>query len=40
VAEGKVRPVVTQRCSLDGADAVLRAIERMEVAGRACVVFA
>ena len=39
VAEGKVRPVVTQRCSLDGADAALRAIERMEVAGRACVVF-
>jgi alcohol dehydrogenase, propanol-preferring len=40
VADGKIRPVVTQRCSLDKADEVLLAIERMEVAGRACVVFA
>lgn len=38
VAEGRIRPVVTRLCGLPEADAVLRSIERMELAGRACVV--
>lgn len=38
VAEGRLRPVVTRTCRLDEADAVLRSVERMEIAGRACVV--
>lgn len=39
VASGKIRPVVPRTCGLEEADDVLRRIERMEQAGRACVVF-
>jgi alcohol dehydrogenase, propanol-preferring len=38
VAQGRIRPTVTQLCQLEEADAVLRSIERMELAGRACAV--
>ena len=38
VARGRIRPVVTRTCRLDEADAVLGAVERQEVAGRACVI--
>ena len=38
VARGRIRPTVTRICQLDEADAVLRSIERMELAGRACTV--
>jgi D-arabinose 1-dehydrogenase-like Zn-dependent alcohol dehydrogenase len=38
VAQGRVRPQVTRICQLEEADAVLRSIERMELAGRACAV--
>jgi len=38
VAEGRIRPTVTRICRLEEADAVLRSIERMELAGRACVI--
>ena len=37
VARGQIRPVVTRKCRLEEADEVLRSIERMEIAGRACV---
>ncbi|HWP60302.1 MAG TPA: zinc-binding dehydrogenase [Candidatus Acidoferrales bacterium] len=40
VAHGHIRPTVTRLCKLEEADAVLRGIERMELAGRACVVLA
>jgi D-arabinose 1-dehydrogenase-like Zn-dependent alcohol dehydrogenase len=40
VACGRMRPIVTRLCQLEEADAVLRSIERMELAGRACVVLA
>ncbi|MCH8062879.1 MAG: zinc-binding dehydrogenase [Chloroflexi bacterium] len=39
VARGQIRPVVTRTCKLEEADEVLRSIERMEIAGRACVEF-
>lgn len=38
VARGRIRPTVTRICQLEEADAVLRNIERMELAGRACAV--
>lgn len=38
VAQGRIRPTVTRICQLEEADAVLRSIERMELAGRACAV--
>ena len=38
VARGRIRPIVTRICQLEEADAVLRSIERMELAGRACAV--
>jgi alcohol dehydrogenase, propanol-preferring len=38
VARGRIRPAITEICQLEEADSVLRAIERMELAGRACVV--
>jgi alcohol dehydrogenase, propanol-preferring len=38
VAQGRIRPTVTRICHLEEADTVLRSIERMELAGRACVV--
>jgi propanol-preferring alcohol dehydrogenase len=38
VARGRIRPVITRICQLEEADAVLRSIERMELAGRACAV--
>lgn len=38
VAQGRIRPTVTHICQLEEADAVLRSIERMELAGRACAV--
>ncbi len=38
VARGQVRPVVTRLCRLEEAGEALRSIERMELAGRACVV--
>jgi propanol-preferring alcohol dehydrogenase len=38
VARGRIRPAVTKICQLEEADSVLRSIERMELAGRACVV--
>jgi D-arabinose 1-dehydrogenase-like Zn-dependent alcohol dehydrogenase len=38
VAQGRIRPAVTRICQLEEADAVLRSIERMELAGRACAV--
>ena len=38
VAQGRIRPTVTRTCRLEEADAVLRSIERMELAGRACAV--
>src|SRR5262245_31258172 len=38
VARGRIRPSVTRICELEEADAVLRRIERMELAGRACAV--
>jgi D-arabinose 1-dehydrogenase-like Zn-dependent alcohol dehydrogenase len=38
VARGRIRPTVTRICQLEEADAVLRSIERMELAGRACAV--
>jgi 2-desacetyl-2-hydroxyethyl bacteriochlorophyllide A dehydrogenase len=38
VAQGRIRPTITRPCRLDEADAVLRSIERMELAGRACAV--
>jgi alcohol dehydrogenase, propanol-preferring len=38
VARGRIRPAVTRLCQLEEADAVLRSIERMELAGRACAV--
>jgi propanol-preferring alcohol dehydrogenase len=40
VAQGRVRPAVTRICQLEEADEVLRSIERMELAGRACAVLA
>ena len=39
VAQGFIRTSITRTCDLSEADAVLRAIERKEMAGRACVVF-
>jgi len=36
VAQGRIRPVITRVCQLEEADEVLRSIERMELAGRAC----
>jgi propanol-preferring alcohol dehydrogenase len=39
VAEGRIQPIVTRLCRLEEADAVLRDIEAMAVAGRACIVF-
>jgi propanol-preferring alcohol dehydrogenase len=39
VADGRLRPVVTRTCGLAEADGVLRQIEAMALAGRACVVF-
>jgi propanol-preferring alcohol dehydrogenase len=39
VANGRLQPMVTRICRLDEADAVLREIEAMAVAGRAAVVF-
>ncbi len=36
VAQGQIRPVITRVCQLKEADEVLRSIERMELAGRAC----
>ena len=39
VARGRIRPIVSLLCDLEQADAVLGRIERMELAGRACVVF-
>jgi propanol-preferring alcohol dehydrogenase len=38
VAQGRIRPTITRLCQLGEADAVLRSIERMELAGRACAV--
>jgi 2-desacetyl-2-hydroxyethyl bacteriochlorophyllide A dehydrogenase len=38
VARGRIRPTITRTCQLEEADAVLRSIERMELAGRACAV--
>jgi D-arabinose 1-dehydrogenase-like Zn-dependent alcohol dehydrogenase len=38
VARGRIRPAVTKICQLEEVDSVLRSIERMELAGRACVV--
>jgi 2-desacetyl-2-hydroxyethyl bacteriochlorophyllide A dehydrogenase len=38
VAQGRIRPTITRTCQLEEADAVLRSIERMELAGRACAV--
>ena len=38
VVRGRIRPVVNHICSLQEADEVLRSIERMELAGRACAV--
>lgn len=38
VAQGRIRPAVTRVCQLEEADEVLRSIERMELAGRACAV--
>jgi alcohol dehydrogenase, propanol-preferring len=38
VAQGRIRPTVTRTCRLEEADDVLRSIERMELAGRACAV--
>jgi alcohol dehydrogenase, propanol-preferring len=38
VAQGRIRPTITRICQLEEADAVLRSIERMELAGRACAV--
>lgn len=38
VAQGRIRPTVTRTCRLEEADGVLRSIERMELAGRACAV--
>jgi D-arabinose 1-dehydrogenase-like Zn-dependent alcohol dehydrogenase len=39
VAQGRIRPTITRTCQLEEAEAVLRSIERMELAGRACAVF-
>jgi propanol-preferring alcohol dehydrogenase len=36
VAQGRIRPVINRVCKLEEADEVLRSIERMELAGRAC----
>jgi propanol-preferring alcohol dehydrogenase len=38
VARGRIRPVITRVCQLEEADEVLRSIERMELAGRACAI--
>jgi D-arabinose 1-dehydrogenase-like Zn-dependent alcohol dehydrogenase len=38
VAQGRIRPTITRTCRLEEADDVLRSIERMELAGRACAV--
>jgi D-arabinose 1-dehydrogenase-like Zn-dependent alcohol dehydrogenase len=38
VAQGRIHPAITRICQLEEADAVLRSIERMELAGRACAV--
>ena len=38
VAQGRIRPTVTRTCRIEEADDVLRSIERMELAGRACAV--
>jgi D-arabinose 1-dehydrogenase-like Zn-dependent alcohol dehydrogenase len=38
VAQGRIRPTITRTCQLEEADVVLRSIERMELAGRACAV--
>jgi len=40
VSQGRIRPVINRICNLGEADEVLRSIERMELAGRACVVLA
>src|SRR5262249_30117727 len=37
VAQGRIRPVITRVGQLEEADEVLRRIERMELAGHACV---
>ena len=39
VSQGRMRPIVPHLYDLDEADAVLGRIERMELGGRACVVF-
>jgi D-arabinose 1-dehydrogenase-like Zn-dependent alcohol dehydrogenase len=36
VAQGRIRSVINRVCKLEEADEVLRSIERMELAGRAC----
>jgi D-arabinose 1-dehydrogenase-like Zn-dependent alcohol dehydrogenase len=38
VAQGRIRPVITRVCQLEEADEVLRGIENVALAGRACVV--
>jgi D-arabinose 1-dehydrogenase-like Zn-dependent alcohol dehydrogenase len=38
VARASIRPVVSKICQLEEADSVLRSIEQMQLAGRACVV--
>ncbi|MCH8827250.1 MAG: zinc-binding dehydrogenase [Chloroflexi bacterium] len=39
VARGQIKPVVTRKCRLEESEEVLQSIERMELAGRACVIF-
>jgi len=39
VARGQIKPVVTQTCELEESEEVLQSIQRMEMPGRACVVF-
>ena len=38
VAQGRIRPVITRVCQREEADEVLRRIESMALAGRACAV--
>lgn len=39
VARGQIKPVVTRTCELEESDEVLQSIQRMELPGRAAVVF-
>ena len=39
VEQGRIQPIVPHLCGLADADGMLGRIERMEIAGRACVVF-